>query len=407
MDSRYGISDKRKYRVRLNITNERTYLCENCGYVGRRGSREGILLEKAVCRSCMASSSYLYCVEPAKLIEQLAPTLAESIDAALNNGLYADEEKLLPLLDNPEKFMDYAKDVTKYINEKMFKEIDDSNFQREYWSYINPTDVEALQEDIKRIRWIESAAWKDDYEVAGWAFLQTDPEIKSWILKNKIGLEYIVYYSDDYVVTNKNLYVCEGGKVKNKYAFASQCLIPVQGKVQVRRTLINGYIVIENEKPRVEVPNNTDVMKLLSVPISLVRYGYIQEGDLGKTAGNTFCQNCGMVYNDEKKCPYCKGKVEEYGWTMHWNYSKYISGVKQVPSAIEKNIEKELEFCFELVTQYFDRNRKEDANDTDKLETCVEQSTQEETMFCPFCGKQIKRSANFCNFCGKQNNYGK
>ncbi|WP_455190868.1 zinc ribbon domain-containing protein [Eubacterium ramulus] len=32
---------------------------------------------------------------------------------------------------------------------------------------------------------------------------------------------------------------------------------------------------------------------------------------------------------------------------------------------------------------------------------------QSDTMFCPFCGKKIQRTAKFCTFCGKQNNYSK
>lgn len=49
---------------------------------------------------------------------------------------------------------------------------------------------------------------------------------------------------------------------------------------------------------------------------------------------------------------------------------------------------------------------------TEVVKKQVEQKNEEankikETIFCPYCGKQILRNAKFCNFCGKQNNYGK
>lgn len=36
-----------------------------------------------------------------------------------------------------------------------------------------------------------------------------------------------------------------------------------------------------------------------------------------------------------------------------------------------------------------------------------EEKKVKETIFCPYCGKQILRTAKFCNFCGKGNSYGK
>ena len=41
----------------------------------------------------------------------------------------------------------------------------------------------------------------------------------------------------------------------------------------------------------------------------------------------------------------------------------------------------------------------------DEIES-VSREEKKETMFCPFCGNSIKRSAKFCNFCGKENRYG-
>lgn len=37
----------------------------------------------------------------------------------------------------------------------------------------------------------------------------------------------------------------------------------------------------------------------------------------------------------------------------------------------------------------------------------LSKETLKETIFCPYCGKQISRTAKFCQFCGKANNYGK
>ncbi len=37
----------------------------------------------------------------------------------------------------------------------------------------------------------------------------------------------------------------------------------------------------------------------------------------------------------------------------------------------------------------------------------AQETVKSETMFCPFCGKQIQKIAKFCNFCGKENPYRK
>lgn len=52
------------------------------------------------------------------------------------------------------------------------------------------------------------------------------------------------------------------------------------------------------------------------------------------------------------------------------------------------------------------RNNLDDINETLEKND-MEAKKVKETIFCPYCGKQILRTAKFCNFCGKANNYGK
>lgn len=69
------------------------------------------------------------------------------------------------------------------------------------------------------------------------------------------------------------------------------------------------------------------------------------------------------------------------------------------------SVGREAIFMTAALKQYIGRLKAK--RESPKEEKDLKSKKVKETIFCPYCGKQILRTAKFCNYCGKANNYGK
>lgn len=417
LDIKFHTDTSRKYRDAQCLENGRQYLCKKCGYIGPAGD-SGAWINGLICRKCCAKSSYLYCVEIDSNLQSLDETLCSSIDTNYQEGLFVDEEELYTIVKQNESVLDFAKgkifldiDPTDYRAEKQkvmqrLAQIDDDEYQEKFWNNIDFSDVEQLPKQWESVLWMISAAKHSGMHTVGWTYA-LDPEIlnldeiKQWVINNGIGIEYIIYFSDEYIVTDKAFYLCNEGKVSKRFLYDKYNVVSLYEYELRGWNNVYAYLIYnENymEHCIIKRATSSNDTSSLANAIYMARYGNEKSGKVKAFGNKIYCEHCKKIYTlgvKESKCPNCKMKAKQYGWKEYCG----VKTIDNIPDSIAEQILIDTKVLYEFINRYY-------LNSDQELET-IEKDEDKKLMFCPYCGKQILRTVKFCNFCGKQNKYSK
>lgn len=150
------------------------------------------------------------------------------------------------------------------------------------------------------------------------------------------------------------------------------------------------------------------ILKLLESDEKVVEYNVIF--DLFKSKGYVITNKCiinlktknKLLLEGNDKVSYIQGETFELS---NSNGSIQFDAIEYQTKYTDA-IKRQVAVCIEKIIQFSYTGTIDSKKETQRQSGECE-NREKETMFCPFCGKEILRTAKFCNFCGKQNNYNK
>lgn len=272
-----------------------------------------------------------------------------------------------------------------------------------------------LAAQAERISWIMYLAERYEYKQGRWSF-ELGSRGYDWMIN--LGLEYVLAYTSSYCITDKALYLLHEGKTY-KYDFAKNYMFVMSSSHLFGPSY---YLVINEEKivPIYERKDNIyQGLKWNVYPdlkwIAIVSDAYERTKNDNTQRNIIYCSHCNglakEVIGKKPRCSKCNKKVEDYGW-HRWHIYRVkwddLGGehLQQLKNEVFQLINSVCNASIEDKEKNKTGQIKKFEQEESALETSGDSQDQKK-MFCPYCGKQILRTAKFCNFCGKQNNYNK
>lgn len=441
LDLRYTDDKDRKYKEAQGFSKKQYIICEKCKKIAPVRVSSGTIFNNFSCGNCGASRDYINKIVINSKFKDIISSLDFKIENAEKTELFSEENNLLKIM-NVENISALNK---KMDNIKRKKEA----FDYELDNCILPPDKIAV------LRYLLTCALRKFGDktclVEKYAY-ELSNEYLAYFFENKRNKsEFVIYHKNALIVTDQSIYFETSNKLfECSLAHLTEIITMYKAYNEKVCTALlfrtNSGDLLYDNKDRIYqlteiyyINMCLEIAEQLLDTISSERYYYRIKSSEDKNY--VYCSSCGkfttftvrsVSFFNSISCDACNCDPAQKGHFEILACENVDSKRNSLKAIIPRTLQEILDFAYKhdnsidgILTKYKQEREvcehtvkdKDEREEYEARKSTLSRKNEEKTvkdelekskkMFCPYCGKQIFRTAKFCNFCGKANSYNK